>query len=202
VSREFDQLVDLEGLGPDDLARLRRVHDLLVATGPPVELPARIARPPDGLDGARVIAFPAQRRRPAALLVLAATIAAACFGGGYVLANQAHRSSISVVRVVSLRGQQNSFASLSVGSADGDGNWPIELTVAGLKPLPAKAHYYLMLWENGKPSSLCGIFKVGKNGAATVTFNVPYAITRTTRWVVTEMAPGVQFPGHVVMTTS
>ena len=59
-----------------------------------------------------------------------------------------------------------------------------------------------MLWENGKPKGLCGTFVVGKSGATTVLFNVPYQITKTTRWVVTEMAPGAHYPGHVVMTTA
>ena len=35
-----------------------------------------------------------------------------------------------------------------------------------------------------------------------MTFNVAYKITKSTRWVVTEMAPGAKFPGHVVMTTA
>jgi hypothetical protein len=203
VSAEFEQLVDLEGLGPVEVSRLRRMHDLLVAAGPPVDLPAALTGPPTDLDGTNVIALPPRRRKPAALVLLAAAIAAACFGGGYVLANQAHHSSIDTIRVVPLKGEQNSFASLRVGSADSDGNWPVVLTVTGLKHLSnAQAHYVLMLWDNGKPSAVCGMFKVGKNGDATVTFNVPYTIGKSTRWVVTEMAPGVQFPGHVVMTMS
>jgi hypothetical protein len=206
VSGGFEQLVDLEGLGPEDVSRLRRVHDLLVASGPPAELPAALSRPPADPDGAQVIAFEPRRRKPAALLLLAATVAAACFGGGYVLANQAHRNAIHVVRVVSLKGQHNSFASLAsaslkVGSVDANGNWPIQLTVSGL-PQPDNTRYYLMLWQNGKPTALCGIFRVGQNGATKVAFNVPYKITRSTRWVVTEMAPGLHYPGHVVMTTS
>ncbi len=208
MSREFEQLVDLDGLDPGEALRLRRVHDLLVGAGPPVKLPAGLASPPADLDGGHVVAFPSPRRRPAAALLLAATVAAACFGGGYLLANQAHRTTIDTIRVVPLRGEQNSFASLAsaslrVGSADADGNWPVQLSVNGLKHLPsAQAHYILMLWQNGKPSAVCGTFKVGKNGTATVTFNVPYAISQSTRWVVTEMAPGIAFPGHVVMTTS
>ena len=201
MSANFDQMVDLEGLGPEDVVRLRKVHDMLVAAGPPADLPARLNAPPAELDGGEVIAFPSRRRRPLVVALLAATVAAACFGGGYVLANQAHSTTIHAVRVVSLSGEQNSFASLRVGSADGDGNWPVQLTVSGL-PQPQNVRYYLMLWENGKPKGLCGTFVVGKSGATTVLFNVPYKITKTTRWVVTEMAPGAHYPGHVVMTTA
>jgi hypothetical protein len=161
VSRGFDQLVDIEGLEPDDVSRLRRVHDLLVAAGPPADLPTSLRRPPADLDGAQILEFPARRRRPAALLIIAATVAAACFGGGYIIANQAHTTAaIHVVRVVSLEGEHNSLASasLSVGSADVDGNWPIELKVSGL-PQPQNARYYLMLWRNGKPGGICGTFR-------------------------------------------
>jgi hypothetical protein len=59
-----------------------------------------------------------------------------------------------------------------------------------------------MLWQNGKPAGICGTFKVGANGVTKVAFNVAYKITKSTRWVVTEMTPGLRYPGHVVMTTS
>jgi hypothetical protein len=203
VTREFEDLVELAGVAPDEQARLRRVHGLLVAAGPPAELPAALLRPPE-LGGAEVVRL-AQRRRPVAALLIAAAVAIVCFGSGYLLANQAHPGTTAVARVVTLQGagQHDAFASLRVGSADSDGNWPMQLTVSGLPALAsAQSRYFLMLWEDGKPSSLCGIFKVGRDGSATVSFSVPYAINRSTRFVVTEMAPGSQFPGHVVMTSS
>ena len=42
---DFDELI---GDDVDDLerARLRRVHDLLVAAGPPADMPAALAAPP------------------------------------------------------------------------------------------------------------------------------------------------------------
>jgi hypothetical protein len=204
VTANFDQLVDLTGLGPEDHARLRRVHDLLVAAGPPAELPSALSAPPTHLDspgGAVVVPLPARRRAGVAILI-AATVAAACFGGGYVLANQTHSSATHVFRVVQLQGLQNSEAALRVGSADGNGNWPIQLTVDGLKPLPSAERYYLMVWQGGRPVAMCGGFEVGGKGPTTVSFNVAYKITKSTRWVVTQMAPGFKYPGHVVMTTS
>ena len=145
----------------------------------------------------------ATRRRPALLLV-AALVAAACFGAGYFAADNPRPSAARVVRVVSLQGTgaQNSFASLRVGSANMSGNWPVELTVTGLPRLASEyARYVLMLSVHGRPTALCGNFEVAPSGATTVTFNVPYAITRTTRWVVTEVTRGVAFPGRVVMKT-
>ena len=210
MTPEFDQLVDLEGLGPDELGRLQKVHKLLVAAGPPAELPARLVQAPENLNGkahldtgGTVLAFPARTRKRSGMMLLAAAVAATCFGGGYVLANQTHKSAIQTVRIVPMKGEQNSLASASirVGSGDGDGNLPIQLTVSGL-PQPQNVRYYLMLWQNGKPSGVCGTFVVGKSGSTTVAFNVPYKITKSTRWVITEMKPGLQYPGHVVMTTS
>ena len=79
---------------------------MLVAAGPPADLPARLDTPPAELDGGQVVAFPSHRRRPLVVALLAATVAAACFGGGYVLANQAHSTTIHAVRVVSLSGSR------------------------------------------------------------------------------------------------
>jgi hypothetical protein len=206
VNREFDQLVDIVGLTPDEEQRLRRTHEMLVAAGPPPELTDALLHPPapSADEGAHVIALPAFRRRPrATALVLAAAIAAACFGGGYLIADQAHRSAINAVRVVALQGAQNSLASLRVGAADANGNNPIELTVNGLPKLKnPRAYYILMLVdENGKPGPMCGMFRV-EDGTTSVRFSVPYKITPSTRWVVTAVSPGVHWPGHVVMTTS
>ena len=203
MTADFDQMVDLTGVSPEDRARMLRVHELLVSAGPPADLPSELADAPSEVGGAQVIAFP-RRRRTAAAISIAAAVAVACFSGGYLLANQAHHSSsLHAIRVVGLSGEQNSLASLRVGAADANGNWPVQLTVQGLPPLHGTdSHYLLMLTQNGKPTWVCGMFKVGKDGATTVTFSVPYRITGQTKWAVTEMTDGLKFPGHVVMTTS
>jgi hypothetical protein len=205
VTGKFEDLVDLSGLSGDDESKLRRVHDMLVAAGPPADLPVELSKPvPVGSGEVVSLEDHRSRRRPVAALLIAATVAVACFGGGYLLATQASgKSAIDVVRVVPMQGvQQNSFASLSVGASDRSGNWPIQLTVNGLPQLQDKGSYYLMVWQNGKPVSFCGAFEVANHGPTTVRFNVAYKITKDTRWVVTRMAPGTKFPGHVVMTTS
>ena len=203
MTADFDQMVDLTGVSPEDRARMLRMHELLVSAGPPADLPSELADAPSEVGGAQVIAFP-RRRRTAAAISIAAAVAVACFTGGYFIANQAHSSSsLHAVRVVGLSGEQNSLASLRVGAADANGNWPVQLTVQGLPPLHGTdSHYLLMLTHNGKPTWVCGMFKVGKDGATTVTFSVPYRITGQTKWAVTEMTDGLKFPGHVVMTTS
>ena len=200
MSPEFDDLVDVTGLEPDEVKRLRKVHALLVEAGPPADLPESLSRPPVA-GGAEVISFPSRRRRTAFTSLIAATVAAACFGGGYLVANQTGSSSLHAVRVVPMSGTQNSFASLRVGSADSQGNWPLELTATGLPKLAGQRYYVLMVWQDGKPVAVCGTFEVAAAGATTLRFSVPYKITGKTKWVVTEFTPGTAFPGHVVMTT-
>jgi hypothetical protein len=204
MNPDFEHLVDPTDLSPEDEARLRRVHSMLIESGPPQELPASIGRAP-ATPGGKIVALSARRRRPVTALLIAAAVAAACFGGGYLLANQAQstKGAIHIVRVVPMQGVQNSEAALRVGSADGNGNWPIQLTVNGLKPLQDDSRYYLMVVQgNGKRPIFCGSFEVSSKGATTVTFNVAYKITDGTKWIVTKMAPGMKYPGHVVMTTS
>ena len=60
----------------------------------------------------------------------------------------------------------------------------------------------MVLQGKGKRPIFCGSFEVSGSGPTTVTFNVAYKIDGQTKWVVTKMAPGMKYPGHVVMTTS
>jgi hypothetical protein len=101
-----------------------------------------------------------------------------------------------------LTGPTSSVASLRIGKADAEGNWPLQLTVRGLLKLSGEAYSSLMLAQNGKPGALCGTFDAGRAGSTTVTFSVPYRITCSTEWVVTKVSPEMKFPGAVVMTTA
>jgi hypothetical protein len=177
---------------------LRRVHEQLVAAGPPPELtPVLRDAPPE--ERANVISLPGRRRPLLTRLAFAAAIAAVCFGAGFLVGHARH-AGIEVVSVVPMQGEQNSLASIRVGHVDDNGNWPIEFSVTGLPQLRKHAYYILMLELNGKPRYACGSFRVS-NGTTTVRFTVPYRITKSSRWVVTEVSPGIQFPGHVVMRT-
>src|SRR5438128_1531447 len=70
---DFHELVG-DDLAPAEEERLRGVHDLLVAAGPPPQLPRTLAR------------APAPRRRAwLAGLALAAALAVGAFLGGYFL---------------------------------------------------------------------------------------------------------------------
>ncbi len=54
---EFRDIVGTEGLDPDEEARLRRVHDLLVQAGPPPDLPPALERTPEAAE-AEIVQFP------------------------------------------------------------------------------------------------------------------------------------------------
>jgi hypothetical protein len=196
MTRRFEDWVDVEGLAPDERERLERVHRLLLAAGPPVDLPAGLERPP-----AQVIPLPFRRRRSTGVaLVAAAALVAASLAGGYALGH-AGKGGMTVVHTASLQsaGGGSAFASLEVGKRYESGNWPIEMTVSGLKTLTNdRAYYLLLLWHNGKPAGVCGAFRV-VDGKTKVHFDVPYAINDSTHWVVTEIQPGTRYPGNVVM---
>jgi hypothetical protein len=83
----FKDLVG-EGLPPGEQERLERVHEMLIAAGPPPELPPELEEPPDGRRNAVELyptGFP--RRRVGAALALAAAIALIAFVGGYIAGN-------------------------------------------------------------------------------------------------------------------
>ena len=197
----FDEFID-EGLDPVEQERLRKVHELLIAAGPPPELPSALARLMPGATDAEVIRLPLRSRRAGfAALVLAATVAVAA-AGGYLLGNNG-QSGFKTVRVVSMQGQ-GSFASVRVGPNDGNGNWPLELSVTGLPKLTGSQYYELMLTQNGKPTYPCGSFVMHGDATTTLYWTVPYKITAGSKWVVMLLTPRPNhrrtFTGPVVLT--
>src|SRR2546421_12506494 len=80
----FDEFVDTEGLGPEEEARLRHVHELLVRAGPPPDLPPSLERTPEAAE-AEIVQFPLlPKRRWAVAALVAAALAVIAFGGGYL----------------------------------------------------------------------------------------------------------------------
>ena len=60
---DFRDLVG-EDLTPEERDRLEHVHELLIAAGPPPELPPALAEPSTELDGADRASAPPHWRRP------------------------------------------------------------------------------------------------------------------------------------------
>lgn len=201
--KDFRDLVDVEGLDPDEEQRLRRVHELLLEAGPPAELPPALTTP-GAPPSSEVVPFPV-KRRPLAALLIAAAIAAAAFGGGYLAGHSKSSgpSQFTAARRVQMHPPKagTALAVLQVASPDRGGNWPMEVTVRGLPAQAQRAAYYeLWLTRNGKPAVACGSFRV--HGAATsFRLTVPYPLRHFGGWVVTVQSPGGPEPGPVVLTT-
>ena len=199
---DFRDLVGDEG-SPEELERLRRMHDLLLEVGPPPELSPRLEQPPV-VGESKVTTL--HRRRPATVLALAAALAAAAFLVGYVVADK--RTGFEAQATIQMHGigtLKPAHASLDVGKRDSSGNVPLEMTVRGLERLPEGGWYELLLSKNGKPTLSCGDFTVGgRVRAVTVRMSVPYDLTERPKlfngWVVTVHRPGVKAT-PVVMTT-
>lgn len=170
----FDELIGPE-VPTEDRERLRRVHELLVAAGPPPEMPTLGASPP-------VRTHP--RRRVAALLI-AAALTLAAFTAGWLL--RGANDEFDVRRAVPMRSTENApnaSALIELGYADDEGNWPMLVTVRGLKPLPKGGYYELLLTRNGKPVAVCGSFKVKSEGATTVRLGASYDLSNFDGWVI------------------
>ena len=175
--RELEELVE----GNE---RLRRVHEALLAAGPPPELPPALATPPGRREQPTVRLLP--RRRLGAALVLAAALALAAFGGGYLLAAAGEPEAFETDFVLVMRGTEgapDAVASLAVGVQDEAGNWPMEMTVQGLPTLPGLGRYELVLTKGGEPAVSCGTFVV--DGKTLVHLNAPYRLRGYDGWAVT-----------------
>lgn len=168
----FKDLVG-EGLPPGEQERLERVHEMLIAAGPPPELPPELEEPPDGRRNAREL-YPTglPRRRVGAALALAAAIALIAFVGGYIAGNS-KSGPFESVRSVALVNDQ-AQATVRFGPRDANGNTPMLLNVEGLKKLAARDYYVLYMTRDGKPVVVCGSFNVGGPQSTTLRFPVAY----------------------------
>jgi hypothetical protein len=172
----FDELVGGE-LAPGERDRLRRVHDLLLAAGPPPEMPRLLpSAPARALPG---------RRATALLIAAALAVALAAFGAGWLL--RGPNDEFDVRRAVPMRSTANApnaSALIELGYPDDEGNWPMLITVRGLKPLPKGGYYELLLTRDGKPVAVCGSFKVKSQGLTTVRLGASYDLRNFDGWVI------------------
>lgn len=199
-------LRDLVGddVGEEELDRLRRAHELLVAAGPPPELSPVLREAPsvrardDGREGR--FSFLPQRRLGTAFAV-AVAIAAIAFGAGYFTGKKEFGSEAThAMRGTALA--PNAVASIEVGARDNAGNVPMLVHVRGLPRLAARGYYTLYLTRKGRIVVSCGTFTVaGPTKPATVQLSVPYTLERFDGWVVSRERPRGKHPGPVVLST-
>jgi hypothetical protein len=179
---DFRDLVG-DDLTPEEEARLRRVHELLLEAGPPPELPPELAslEPPE----AEIKLFPhLPHRRWAAAAVVAAAVAAIAFGAGYLLGDSGD-GGFQTEALIAMRppsGEGLARASIALGPADKAGNWPLLLRVTNLPEQPRGRYYELWFVKDGKRVT-CGTFRVTSKTTA-VELNAPYRL-KGGGWIVT-----------------
>ena len=199
----FDDLIGGDDLSTEEETRLRRVHELLVAAGPPPDLsPGLEAAPVPGAEAdPPEVAYLFRRRRGlVAALALAAALAA--FAGGYAFGHgKAKPAAFAAERTVTMHGAAGSHGLIRIAAADSVGNWPMIVEVAGLpEQTDQRAYYELWLTRKGKTVAPCGSFRVhGKT--TTVRLTVPYRLRTFDGWVVTAQPADEHEPGNVVLTT-
>lgn len=187
---DFDDVVGTD-LDPTERERLRRVHELLVAVGPPPELPVALAAP-------KVRAFP---RR--ALVLLAAALALAAFSAGwFARGGESFAVRAAVPMHATDKAAPGAWGRIELGYPDADGNWKMQVTVAGLKPLPRGGYYHLELTIDGKPVAECGTFKVASTNETTIELGASYDLSKFDGWVVQPWyRPGHKLNRQILLTT-
>jgi hypothetical protein len=206
MSRDFDELVgEVDGA---ERERLLRTHELLIAAGPPPELPPTLAQPPGG-PGARSVVRPLSpgfhpRRRAVAGGLLAAALVLAAFAAGFFVGDR--DEGFAAVRTVALQGagpHNYSRGSLQLGEQDASGNWPMLLRVNGLPELKSPRGYYeVRLMRDGRAIAPCGSFRVRGSGTTEVELTAGYVLERFDAWVVVVHERGHVDEPPVVMESS
>jgi hypothetical protein len=192
----FDDLID-ESVTDAERERLRRTHELLLAAGPPEELPPH-------LEAGPTLAMTLSRehrpvRRRVALLAAAVAVLAAAFLFGYLAGNRGGGLARGeTLQLTGTKAAPQALASLRVLPADTSGNWPMKLSATGLPKLGPKEYYVVYLERNDKIYAPCGAF-VANGDAVDVTLNAPYKLKSHDTWVVTKNTWGKRKPGAVVL---
>jgi len=194
VRPDFDELIDDDVRGAER-DRLEHVHELLIAAGPPAELPPHLESPTLGMMLTR---RPGRGRRRIAAIAAIAAVLAIAFVLGYLAGNRGGGLSAETsLRLVGTKAAPNALASLRILPVDTSGNWPMRLSATGLPKLARTAYYEVFLVRNGKIYAPCGSFV--STGTVDVTLNAPYRLRPHDTWVVTEQHRGDRTAGTVVL---
>ena len=199
---DLNDLIDADG-SPEERARLARMHELLVAAGPPPEgeLPEPVR------TSAAVVPLRQRRLRVVGLTAVAAAVLLA-LGGGYLLGTRGEGfNSTARVAMHGVAPTTGATVDLDIGHEDASGNVPIEMHVRGLPSLPANGWYELYLSKNGRLGASCGTFMTAGD-ETTVRLSVGYALAdwhdtgRYDGWVVTAHVPGRPGSGKRILLTT
>ncbi len=175
MSDRFRELVG-EVEDPRERERLRRVHELLLAVEPPPEL----SRMSPSVSAPQTT----PPRRVRRLALLAAALAVAAFGAGWLVGAR-EPGPERVIAMSGVGAERDATASIELLPEDEAGNWPMDVLVRGLAASRDRRDFYeLWLTDDGKPIASCGRFVVGP-GLTTVRLSVPYGLRRYDGWIVT-----------------
>lgn len=178
----FDDLVGTD-LTPEERERLLRVHEALLAAGPPPELSPGAAAPATSGQAATRLAL--RRRRLPMRLALAAALGVLVFAVGFLVGDARDEpGTFDVIAMTGTPAAADAAASLELFDVDEAGNWPMEIRIRGLQPARDGRAYELWLTRRGKLSALCGSFRVRSDGTAVVPMNAPYKLIDFDGWVV------------------
>jgi hypothetical protein len=178
---DFDELVGTD-LDAEERARLLRVHELLVAVGPPPDFEPEV--PPVPAEPAVTRLQP--RRRTFSLVALAAALAVAVFGAGYFVGDRGGPGTFEVIEMAGTSSAADARGSLEIFDIDEAGNWPMELEVDGLRPSTSGRAYELWLTKGSQLAALCGSFRAEPDGTTKVPLNAPYRLKDFDSWVIVE----------------
>jgi len=180
---DFDELVgpvDESGLDPVEHDRLRNVHELLIAAGPPPELSVQLEAPP------RRDAVRTRPRRRLRLVAIAASFGVLAFGVGYLAGGGPDYETFGQVTMTGTTAAAGARATIDVFDADAAGNWPMEITVTGLNPPPSGKPYEVWLTRDGARLAQCGSFLADPDGTTRVPMNAPFKLRDYDGWIVVE----------------
>ena len=191
---DFDELIDDDVRGAER-ERLERVHELLVAAGPPAELPPHLEQPSLAMTLAR---RPGRNRRRIAAIAAIAAVLAIAFVVGYIAGNRGGGLTAQTsLELTGTKAAPNALASLRILPVDSSGNWPMRLSATGLPKLGKKWYYEVFLVRNGKIYAPCGSFV--STGTVDVSLNAPYRLQPHDTWVVTKQHQGDRKTGPIVL---
>lgn len=205
--RDLRELIG-DDVPPGELERLRRVHDLLVAAGPPPELSETLSEAPAPTPEQpleNVVPF-MPRRRVGVAIALAAALAAATFFAGWAIGHRDTGEFEAAGKPILMNGTPlapNARASLRLAKTDGSGNTKLEMRVNGLPEVSGRTYYELFLTRKGDLAVTCGPFRVGE-GTTTVVLSIPYSLKRGVYdgWVVTRERAGAPAHEAILMRTA
>lgn len=176
---DFDELVGAD-LEPPERDRLLRVHELLIAAGPPPEL-ADLGSPPS----ANVHVLP--RRRRGVLAAIAAALAVLVFATGYLAGMRGDDpGTFEIVPMTGVGEAEAASATIEIYNVDAFGNWPMRLETRDLRPSTDGRLYELWLTKGGRLVAPCGRFFAEADGVTVVPLNAPYRLDQYDEWVVVE----------------